>query len=164
MGGKSRIDQIIKLTQTGWRAYEGQATAAVYDKQECEKSRRGRARWFAKGDLLVCIGCERACTLSCPEGFQLPLFKYPPAPNPVFRLLPEELMKVRKLLTVNEVAYILNVSARCVRGMIYEGRFRATKDKPLRIPVEDIRAEVKNVDLWTSPSEEVLDEKARMML
>lgn len=72
--------------------------------------------------------------------------------------------KKRRRTRQCEKCFDLNVSARCVRGMIYEERFRSTKDKPLRIPVEDIRAEVKNVDLWTSQSEEMLDEKARMMV
>lgn len=160
MGGKSRIDQIIKLTQHGWRAYEGQATAVVYDKLDCEKSRRGRARWFAKGDLLICAGCDRGCTLPCPEGFQLSLFKYPAPPHPVFRLPPEELMARRKLLTVTEAAYILNVSPRRVRSLIYEGRFNVTKDAPVRIPVAEVKAMAENVDLWTAPSEGHLDEKA----
>lgn len=161
MSGKSKIDQVIKLTQCGWRAYEGQATAAVYDNLDCEKSRRGRARWFAKGDLLVCIGCDRSCTMSCQEGFQLPLFKYPAPPSPVFKLTPDELLSRRKLLSVNEAAYVLNVSIRRMRNMIHEGRFRITKTTPYRIPADEIRAHLNNVELWTSPAEEMLDEKAR---
>lgn len=161
MAGKSKIDQIIKLTQCGWRAYEGQATGAVYDHLSCEKTQRGRARWFAKGDLLICIGCDRACTLPCPEGFQLPLFRYPAPPRPAFRLSPDELMARRKLLTANEIAYILNVSPRQVRNMIHEGRFQVTKLAPMRVPVAEVRAMVEDVDLWTSASEERLDERAR---
>ena len=160
MGGKSKIDQIIKLTQTGWRAYEGQATATVYDNLDCEKSRRGRARWFARGDLLVCIGCDRNCTIPCQAGFQLPLFKYPAPPNPVFRLSPDELMARRKLLTVNEAAYVLNISGRQVRNMIHDGRFSVTRVTPIRIPVAEVRAMAEDVDLWTSPAEEALDQKA----
>lgn len=160
MSRKSRIDQIIKLTQHGWRAYEGQATAAVYDNLDCEKSQRGRARWFAKGDLLVCVGCDRGCSLPCPNGFQLSLFKYPAPPRPAFRLLPEELMARRKLLTVKETAYVLNVSPRRVRSLIYEGCFNVTQIAPIRIPVAEVKAMAENVDLWTSPSEDKLDEKA----
>lgn len=160
MSRKSRIDQIIKLTQHGWRAYEGLATAAVYDNLDCEKNRRGRARWFAKGDLLICVGCDRSCSLSCPAGFQLSLFKYPAPPHPAFRLLPDELLTRRKLLTVTETAYILNISPRRVRSLIYEGRFNVTKEAPTRIPVAEVKAMAENVDLWVSPSEEKLDEKA----
>jgi excisionase family DNA binding protein len=161
MSRKSKIDQIIKLTQSGWRAYEGQATATVYDNLDCEKNQRGRARWFAKGDLLVCIGCERACTLPCPEGFQLPLFKYPAPPSPIFRLAPDELLAKRKLLTVNEAAYVLNVSPRQIRNMIHEGRFQVTRNTPMRIPVAEVRASAEDVDMWTSAAEERLDDKAR---
>jgi excisionase family DNA binding protein len=160
MTKKSKIDQIIKLTQCGWRAYEGQATAAVYDPLDCEKAQRSRARWFAKGDLLICIGCERACTLPCPDGFQLPLFKYPAPPRPVFRLPPDQLLANRKLLTVNEVAYVLNVSPRTVRYMIRDGRFQVTRDNPLRVPVAEVRAMVADVGLWTCAAEERLDAKA----
>lgn len=163
MGKKSKIDQVIKLTQCGWRAYEGQATATVYDELGCDRGQRGRARWFARGDLLICVGCERNCTLSCPDGFQVPLFKYPAPPRPAFRLVPDELLARRKLLKITEAAYILNISGRQVRDMIHDGRLSATKDKPLRIPVEEVRAMVRDVDLWTSPGEQLLDEKARSL-
>ncbi len=160
---KSRTDPIIKLTQCGGRAYEGQATGEVYDKLDCEVKQRGRARWFAKSDLLLCIGCDRACTLPCPAGFQLSLFKYPAPPRPEFRLSPDELLAKRKLLTVVEAAYILNISPRQVRNMIHDGRFSVTKDHPMRVPVEEIRAAVLGVDLWTSEGEISLDEKARSL-
>jgi excisionase family DNA binding protein len=162
MARQSKIDQIIRLTQSGWRAYEGQATAAVFDNLNCEKPWRGRARWFARGNLLICVGCDRACTLSCPEGFQLPLFTYPAAPaQPAFRLAPDELLAKRKLLTPNEAAYVLNVSSRQVRKMIHEGRLRVTKLAPLRVPVAEIKAMLADVGLWTPESEERLDDKAR---
>jgi len=163
MGKISKIDQIIKLTQCGWRAYEGQASGAVYDNLECDQKQRGRARWFAKGDLLICVGCGRACTLPCPEGFQLPLFKYPHPPSPVFRLSPDELLSKRKLLQIHEVAYVLNVSNRHVRRMIQSGRLLATKDKPLRVLVDEVRAKLNDVDVWTPDSELELDERALAM-
>ena len=157
----SRIDQIIKLTQCGWRAYEGQATALVYDHLGCGREARGRARWFAKGDLLLCVGCDRACALPCPDGYQLPLFKYPAPPKPAFRLSPDELLSKRKLLLVNEVAYVLNISPRQVRRLIHLSRLKATRDQPLRVPVEEIKALVGEVGLWTPESEAALDRKAR---
>jgi len=158
---RSRIDQIIKLTQCGWRAYEGQATDVVYDNLDCGV--KGRARWFAKGDLLVCIGCERACTLPCPDGFQLPLFKYPAPPRPAFRLPPDQLLAKRLLLTVNETAYVLNISPRQIRNLIHTGQLRSTQDLPRRVPVEDVRAMLAQVDLFVPDSELALDEKARAM-
>lgn len=70
-------------------------------------------------------------------------------------------MARRKLLTVSEAAYILNVSSRRVRRMIHDGSFKVTRTNPLRIPVEEIRAMIEDVDMWTSPGEEMLDDKAR---
>jgi len=163
MTKQSRIDKIIKLTQCGWRAYEGQATGQVYDNLDCGVSNRGRARWFARGDLLVCIGCERSCTLPCPDGFQLPLFKYPAPPTPAFRLPPEQLLAKRLFLSTNEVSYILNISPRQVRTLIYMGRLRATKDLPRRIPAEEVRAMIAGMDWWTPESELALDEKAKAL-
>lgn len=63
-------------------------------------------------------------------------------------------------MTVSEAAYVLNVSPRQVRSMIHEGRFQVTRDSPMRIPVAEVRAMSEDVDLWTSASEERLDEKA----
>jgi len=159
MAKQSKIDKIIKLTQCGWRAYEGQATEKVYENLDC--GARGRARWFAKGDLLVCIGCERYCTLPCPDGFQLPLFHYPAPPHPTFRLPPEQLLAKRIFLNINEAAYILNISPRQVRSLIYMGRLRATKDLPRRILAEELRAMISGTDWWSPESELALDDKAR---
>lgn len=164
MARQSKIDQVIKLTQCGWRAYEGQATAAVYDQLECEKARRGRARWFARDEQLLCIGCERNCLLAePPRGMQPPLFTYPPPPGPPkpgFEYSPAEMLERKLLLTVPETAYVLNVSPRQVRYLIHDGRLSVTLDHPMRVPVSEVAEMVRKTGLWASETERRLDDRA----
>lgn len=158
---KRIVSDVLKMVERGWRPYEGRPTAEVYDALNCEQRPSGLSYWFAKGPAVCCVGCERACTMPCPPpGFQLPLFTYPPPSGPVFRMSPDELLSKRKLLQVHEVAYVLNVSTRHVHRMIQHGRLLATKKRPARVPVEEVRAALNEVDLWTPESEPPLDEVA----
>ena len=75
-------------------------------------------------------------------------------------LTPDDLLAKRKLLNVNEVAYILNISGRQVRNLIHQGVLLCTRCYPLRIPVEDVKKLLADVGFWESKAESELDKKA----
>ena len=77
-----------------------------------------------------------------------------------FVLTPDELLSRRKLLQVREAAYILNVSTGLVRNMISCGQLPHVPGTPIRIPTEAIRRMVEDCDIWESPEEQRLDQKA----
>jgi len=54
-------------------------------------------------------------------------------------LMREIVLKCRKLLTVREVAFVLNRSQRKIRRMIFFGKLRCTRLLPLRVPVSDVK-------------------------
>ena len=77
-----------------------------------------------------------------------------------FVLTPDELLSRRKLLQIREAAYILNVSTRLVRHMISRGELPCVPGTPIRIPTEAVRRLVEDCDIWESPEERRLDQKA----
>jgi len=77
-----------------------------------------------------------------------------------FILTPDELLSRRKLLQIREAAYILNISTRLVRNMISSGQLPHVPGTPIRIPTEAIRRLVEDCDIWESPEERRLDQKA----
>jgi len=81
-----------------------------------------------------------------------------------FVLTPDELLAKRKLLKVKEAAYVLNVSPRMVRLWIERGEIAVTKEFPRRIPVEEVKKRLVDVDFWEpgddDPDGDKLDRKA----
>ena len=56
-----------------------------------------------------------------------------------FELTPEVILECRKLLKVNEAAFVLNLTGRKIRYLIHDGVFRCSRTGPLRIPVADVK-------------------------
>ncbi len=145
----SLVDDILKLIGRGWRPYGVAPESHIYDKLECPHARtRGpkKPRWFVLGDNFLCVGCERRCTLERPEGFIIPLpLVYKEDRREPYSLTPMEMLQKKPLLLVQEAAYILNVSERQIYDFITVGILRKTQTKPIRIPAEDVLAELNNL-------------------
>ena len=153
----AKIRNIIELVNSGWRAYSAAPDSSVYAKLGCpyapettddgKKKRKAKAPfWFVNSDSFLCIGCNRQCALFRPEGFMQPLpinYKRPCEP---FALSPAEMVQRKSLLRVDEVAYCLNIKERSVYDWIAEGKLRGTKDKPVRVPVEDVAFYMNNFE------------------
>jgi hypothetical protein len=149
------IDDIVTLTKEGWRPYRGIVQAEVYQNLECEwgslalkgKNLRTRPYWFTRGDIYLCLGCTRRCSLNRPAGFQVPLdIHYTYDPEQPFTLTPQEMIGRKHTLLVREAAYCLNCSESLVYRYITEGRLAALKDKPARIRVSDVAAMMNDFD------------------
>lgn len=149
---RTKIQTIIELVHRGWRAYSADPQSPVYEKLNCEfaperdengkkKRKRSEPYWFVRGDSFVCVGCLKACALSRPEGFILPLpIQYEERPEEPYNLTPEEMVQRKALLRIDEVSYCLNISDRTVRDWIDLGKLRRTEDYPIRVPSEDVKA------------------------
>jgi hypothetical protein len=136
------IKNLISLVYAGWRPYNYKPRPSVYEKLECPHAgaKRGtKPFWFVRGDIFVCVACTKGCSLSRPDEFYLPLpIRYSEAPQNPYTLTPAELVKCKKLLRVDEVAYCLNVSERLVYAWIAEGKLRKLTELPVRVPAEDV--------------------------
>jgi len=156
---KTIIDDIVKLVANGWRPYRGHVENRVYAEVSCPHAplsddakaagaKRGKAvpSWFCRADIFLCLGCGRRCSLNRPKGFQAPLpIKYPNSQKTPYTLTPQEMVTKLRLLTVNQAAYCLNASQGQIYNWIAEGRLRRLKERPVRIPVEDVREEMERI-------------------
>ena len=153
---KTIITDIVQLVANGWRPYNGTVDDSVYAGVGCPHApvlegapgaRRGKTvpSWFYRADIFLCLGCGRRCTLNRPRGFQAPLpIKYPSQELP-YTLTPQEMVTRLRLLNVSQAAYCLNASASQIYNWIAEGRLRRLEEKPVRIPAEDVRAEMERI-------------------
>ena len=152
---KTKIRSIIELINNGWRAYSEVPQSAVYDKLGCpyapEKDAEGKKKkkakapfWFYRADSFLCIGCDKQCALFRPKGFiqPLPINYEERSSGEPYTLTPQEMVQRKALLRVDEAAYCLNVSERTVRDWIDMSKLRRTADNPVRIPAEDVAAQM----------------------
>lgn len=140
---KTFIRSIIELVNHGWRPYSAKPHPSAYAKLQCShaNTKRGADKpfWFVRGDIFLCVGCSRRCTLSRPEGFIMPLpIQYETRTDDPFSLTPAEMVSRKSLLRVDEAAYCLNISERTVYDWIAEGKLRKVQEQPVRIPAEDV--------------------------
>ena len=63
---RTLITDIVQLTRDGWRPYGGQPEGYVYERLGCPYllTKRNRPYWFVKGDIYLCVGCARRCSLT----------------------------------------------------------------------------------------------------
>lgn len=138
---RTLITDIVQLTRDGWRPYNGRPEGYVYERLGCpyQLTKRGKPYWFVKGDLYLCVGCVNRCSLARPEGFpvQLPI-RYPEPKQP-YTLTPEEMVRKKTLLLVDEAAYCLNVSRRKVYDYIDMGKLNVLKGNPKRVSSQEVK-------------------------
>lgn len=143
---RTRIRDIVTLTREGWRPYESKPDRAVYDSLGCKPGRK--PFWFMRGDVFCCIGCSQNCTLKRPRGFPQPQpIRYQVGPRgQQFALTPAEMLAKYNLLTVRQVAYILNISERTVYDYIAAGKLVRLKEAPIRVRSREVRELSRNFD------------------
>lgn len=147
---KSLVMDIVALTDKDWRPYGDQPEGYVYEKLGCARVST-RPMWFVRGDMYLCIGCQRRCCLTRPAGFpaRLPI-RYEDRGKreyPAYALTPEEMATNKHFLLVEEAAYCLNLAPRTVREWIEAGVLRKAKRRPVRVLAEGVRREMRNLDV-----------------
>ncbi len=139
----AQLKEFAELFGKGFRPYTGEILPVVYERRECKDP--SKAYWICKWPILHCFGCHRRCTPKSAEGFQVMLPEEVKSSRP--KLTPAEIMAAKHFLRVDEAAYCLNVSTRKIYSMAAEGKLIAHVDKPLRITVESVKAEMERVDI-----------------
>ena len=147
------VGEIATLIIQGWRPYKGEVQQSVYEEQDCmygqlsARETRTRPYWFSRGDIFLCIGCHRKCSLSRPAGFAPPLpIEYRYDPREPFALTPQEMVAKRHTLNVIEAAYCLNVSEGLIYRYVHDGRLPALKEKPVRVRAADVERMMNDFD------------------
>ena len=106
--------------------------------------------WFVRGDVFLCVSCNKSCSLTRPEGVILPLpLVSPPDPKATgkeFSMTPGELVTRKKLLRIDEAAYCLNISERLVYNWVAEGKLRQALGTPVRVSADDVAFYMQNFE------------------
>ena len=142
---------MLTVLREGFAPYEGVVEPEVFERLECADA--GRACWMTKAGRYLCLGCERACAVTDGAGFQplLPARKPAKPGTLAYALLPgvsaEQVLKAKKLLRVDEAAWILGVSPRHIYDMERAGKLVKHLDQPFRVTSESVRAELDRLDV-----------------
>ena len=149
----SKTKDIIYLLEKGFRPYEGEVPAQFYASKKCKTYKR--AEWLTRPwsdehqhTRFICLGCNRRCSAVDPDGWPL-LLPIGPQTRPgavafieATRLTADELLKVKRVLRVDEVAFILNVGKTKVFEMIQDGRLAVLPDSPTRVTSESVERQL----------------------
>lgn len=141
MINNTNVQEIISLLNNGFRPYNNQPQNSVYESLTCLFYKKNKPAWFYKGDIFLCISCNRKCSLHRPTGFQAPIpLKYPHY-NDInyFKNTPQELIVKKASLNMKEVCYCLNMSYSKVYSLIQEGKLTSLNGRPLRVKTEDVQ-------------------------
>ncbi len=139
----SKISDIIALLDKGFIHHPHAAPDAFYKQRRCPKPQK--ADWFArplsekhKNARFVCLGCSRRCSAIDPEGWKTLMPHRPSRPGAVAfavveRLTVDEMLRIKRVLRVNEAAWALNVSRPKVHEWIDEGLLELVPGSPIRV-------------------------------
>lgn len=140
------LKEFADLYSKGFRPYQGEILSSVYEDLGCKDPKR--AYWVCKWPILHCFGCRERCTPRTPQGFQVML---PEASafqiHGPFSLTPAEMLASKSFLRADEAAYCLRVSLRKVYTMAAEGKLTPHIDKPFRVTVDSVKAEMNRIDI-----------------
>lgn len=139
------FDDMLRLLSEGFAPYTGKVEDNVYAGFGCKTV--AAARWMHRDGVFVCLGCSKQCNQAGHKGFELVKAVPVRARRLAFAVLPsvsaEELLEKKKLLSIREVEFILNISSRQVYVLLDEGVLDRHPDLPTRITVESARREAK---------------------
>lgn len=145
----SKTKEILELTDMGFYYYKGKVPESFYVEQGCFIPKK--AEWFVrpwskkhKNTLFICLGCPKRCRATDPEGWQLmlPVKKNFPgeiALAVVESISADELLRIKKVLRVNEAAWALNISRQQVHEWIQQGILDQVPGAPIRVTVESVQ-------------------------
>lgn len=137
------FDDMLRLLSEGFAPYTGKVEDNVYVGFGCKTI--AAARWMHRNGVFVCLGCSKQCNQAGHKGFELVKAVPVGKRRLAFAVLPavsaEELLDKKKLLTIQEVEFILNISRTQVYCLLQEGVLDRHPDLPTRITVESARKE-----------------------
>ena len=150
----SKTKDIVYLLDKGFRPYDGDVPPQFYAEKKCKSYKR--AEWLTRPwsddhqhTRFICLGCNRRCAAVDPAGWPLLLpIGQQTRPGVVAfieasRLSADDLLKVKRVLRVDEVAFILNIGKTKVFELIQEGQLDVLQDSPTRVTSESVERHLK---------------------
>lgn len=137
------FDDMLRLLSEGFAPYTGKVEDNVYAGFGCKTV--AAARWMHRDGVFICLGCPKQCHQAGSKGFETVVTMPARARRLAFAVLPavsaEELLGKKKLLSIPEVQFILNVGRSTVFNLLEEGVLERHPDLPTRVTVESVRKE-----------------------
>lgn len=144
-----KTQEILDLLSQGFVPYPHTVPSGFYEKRRCRS--RDRATWFMRprpkeGGTVraICLGCKKRCSAVNPRIWPVLLEADAPSRNGVMlytrleRVSVDDLLRMKRVLRVEEAAWALNVSRQKVRHWLEEGVLEKVPGSPVRITVMSI--------------------------
>lgn len=144
-----KTQDIVNLLDKEYIPFSGKIPGGFYEKRKCRNPEK--AEWFfrprregqgmSKG---VCLGCKRRCSVVDPEGWpELAERRKPSRPGAVAftvveRISVDELLRLKRVLRVDEAAWVLNVSRQKVLHWTEEGLLEQVPGSPVRVTCRSV--------------------------
>ena len=145
----ARTQDILDLLDKGFVPYSCKVPLSYYQKKRCGK--KDKAEWFTRprqktGEPVryICLGCKRRCAAVNPSGWtelldmrgeaRLAVVAY----TQVERISVDDMLRLKRVLRVEEAAWALNVGARKIRDWIDEGLLEPVPGRPVRVTCRSV--------------------------
>jgi hypothetical protein len=145
-----KTQDMIALLEGGFRPYTGRVPRSFYLERKCY--RPSRAEWYCRpGNVecphmhCVCLGCRRKCAAFNPKDWPiLAKFDKSAREETVFFALVEQvsvetMLRLKRVLRVEEAAWALNVGPAKVRRWAEEGVLETVPGHPVRVTTASVR-------------------------
>lgn len=146
----SKTLDIIALLDKGFVPYSFTVPQSFYKGQQCLTPKK--ADWFIRpwenGThqlKCICLGCRRRCVAVDPEDWpSIHIAKKPSRPGVVAfavveKLSVDELLRLKRVLRVDEAAWILNISRQKVHDWVEEGLLDPVPGTPVRVTASSVQ-------------------------
>lgn len=153
----AKTQDILDLLDKGFVPYPCMIPGSFYSNRRC--LRKEKAEWFMRPGLepaeatrAVCLGCKRRCAVVNPRGW--PELREKPNParpgvvafSLVERISVDELLRMKRVLRVDEAAWVLNVSRQTVHRWVEEGVLEQVPGAPVRVTCHSVERILLPVD------------------
>jgi len=144
----STIRDMLDLLERGFRHYSGHVPEEYYTVRRCRTPQK--AEWFSrpwseehKQTRYVCLGCSRRCWAIDPVGWQMLLPVGDSRPGavvfaPMMPLTADDLLRMRRVLRVDEACFVLNIGRTTFYEWTQDGRLDVVPGTPIRVTVQSV--------------------------
>jgi excisionase family DNA binding protein len=145
----SKTQDLIILLENNFLPYPGHVPRNFYLGRQCR--RPSRAEWYCREGRggafkmhFLCLGCRRKCVEVDPDWPIFAKLRTPPHRETVFfalvdKMSVDELLRLKRVLRVEEAAWALNVSHQKVRNWVEEGVLEHVPGNPIRVTSDSVR-------------------------
>ena len=144
-----KTSTILDLLEKGYIPFEGNVPSRFYTGKRCKCKKK--AEWFLRPKQKmsepsrgICLGCRKRCVVINPRAWPVVLEETESSREStvqyvqVERVSVDELLRMKRVLRVEEAAWALNVSRQKVHRWVDEGILEQVAGNPLRVTTASV--------------------------